>query len=318
MPSSKHKAKIETVRGILKSDRKGTLTSADLDELNKIRAKDGKKATKLTNGSIIWDARRHALESLRLWLVDSIEKGDLSWGTLNLKMGQRTPGTAPYRVQVCQPVQIFGFFVPVTAKETWDLAVKLGGPHGFHLVSLTRAVFDQYFNSALDQSRQADTNAVLKSFKGSMSPNRYLPDFELFSSVLESQTNYHTDSGNGKILAGVHKLWPLSANATKAKPVNYGLYHPGHTPAQGRHGSYLYRGQTTINGLIRAHDWHAHWDYSQLLQFMQTLQDDGNHTYNLRKVLQQLSLSPKEKAALKAVWDEPYKPAKLSWYNNII
>jgi hypothetical protein len=96
----------------------------------------------------------------------------------------------------------------------------------------------------------------------------------------------------------------LSALCTDDTPCNYGFFHKGRRPdyAQGNHGPYLYSEYSVINGLIRAHNWKSHWDYSQLLQLMKDLREKGN-PLNLRQAI--LDKHP-------AVWDEslPF-PARL-------
>lgn len=262
------------------------------------------------NRKLTPNERVRKLHELQGLLVDSIMVDDLVWGWIGLKMGERRSSrTSDYRIEVCQPVRIAGLWVPVTAKQTWDLAYKFRGVHNLRCVPLTRAVFDQYFNAAVEEKTNVDASTVKQD------PNKEIFDFELFSSK-HRRTSYQAHDGSGAPVAGGHKLWLVSAHATNAKPVNYGFHRPGATPDQGKHGSYLFKGFTAINGLIRAHDWPHHWDYSQLLQFMRNLKN-GQTPLSLRKILAQRGLDAEEKAALRAVWDEPGAPQPLKWTRGI-
>jgi hypothetical protein len=230
---------------------------------------------------------RGALTRLRSLLIDAIRAEDLKWFTLDLRMGQPDDVAASYTVQVCSPVLVSGFFVPVTAQETWDLASRFGA------LPLSRAVADQQVNEAVRLGNFVEFSPLNIETHG--------PGFDAFTDVLKA-TKYMSGFGNAAV-SGSHKLWLISSRTTDAKPVNYGFHHRGaQLPgSQGAAGPYLQSSYSVVNGLIRAHDWANHWDYSQLLQLMRDLRANGEPV-DLRQAL--LSQNP-------AVWDEPSPPERL-------
>lgn len=230
---------------------------------------------------------RGTLETLRALLLAAIREEDLKWFTLELKMGERGEVDTGYTIEVCSPVLVSGLFVPVTAQETWDMATKFGA------LPLSRAVADQQVNAAVDRGDFVEFSPQTFDTHG--------PGFDVFTERLK-RTRYIADYGNAPV-GGSHKLWLLSALTSDAKPVNYGFHHHGpRLPyAQGASGKYLYAGYSVVNGLIRAHDWGSHWDYSQLLQLMRGLRADGE-PFDLRQAL--LDRHP-------AVWDEDAPPERL-------
>jgi N-acetyl-anhydromuramyl-L-alanine amidase AmpD len=230
---------------------------------------------------------RGALTRLRSLLIDAIRAEDLKWFTLDLRMGQPDDVAASYTVQVCSPVLVSGFFVPVTAQETWDLASRFGA------MPLSRAVADQQVNEAVRLGNFVEFSPLNIETHG--------PGFDAFTDVLKA-TKYMSGFGNAAV-SGSHKLWLISSRTTDAKPVNYGFHHRGaQLPgSQGAAGPYLQSSYSVVNGLIRAHDWANHWDYSQLLQLMRDLRANGEPV-DLRQAL--LSQNP-------AVWDEPSPPERL-------
>jgi hypothetical protein len=279
------------------------------------------------------------LAALRKLLVASITKDDLKWFTLPLKMGDRGTALARYTVEVCAPVVVYGYFVPVTARETWTLADRFGA------FPLTRAVADQQVNVAVDKGM------FVTAVGNTQDINTHGPGFDTFTEKLR-KTNYGqvvpsaAGIGVGGVVAagaaiytqvvpgvaGAHKLWLLSNTASDKRPVNYGFHHAGKRDpqAQGDKGPYLYPEYSVINGLIPAHDWDGHWDYSQLLQLMKDpFQDVGSGLNRSRPKREQHAtgmpalhnaggftrLSLREALLQKhpAVWDEktPLNPARL-------
>lgn len=228
--------------------------------------------------------RLPTLTALRKLLKDSLLAEDLHWFTLDLKKGQRA-SRAEYTVKVCSPVFIAGYFVPVTARETWDLAAK------YDVLPLTRAVADQQVNEAADRSQFIEFI--------SQPYDTHLPAFDEYAEKLKA-TKYASASGTSPV-SGSHKLWLLSSRATDQKPVNYGFHHHGKRlpGSDGNPGKYLYSSYSVVNGLIRAHNWPHWWDYSQLLQFMKDLRDKDGKVLNLRQVL-----IDKDHPARSWVWDE--------------
>jgi hypothetical protein len=209
----------------------------------------------------------------------------LHWFTLELKKGLKA-ARAEYTVKVCSPVFLAGYFIPVTARETWNLAAK------FDVLPLTRAVADQQLNEAADRSQFIEFIP--------QPPRTHLFAFDEYAEKLKG-TKYVSSFGTGPV-SGSHKLWLLSAHATDQKPVNYGFYHHGKRlpGSQGDPGKYLYSAYSVVNGLIRAHEWNRHWDYSQLLQFMKDLRDKDDKPLDLRQVL-----TDNDHSARPWVWDEP-------------
>jgi N-acetyl-anhydromuramyl-L-alanine amidase AmpD len=230
---------------------------------------------------------RSSLTRLRTLLVDAIREEDLKWFTLDLRMGEPGTSAARHTIKVCSPVFVSGYFVSVTAQETWDLAARFGA------LPLSRAVADQQVNEAIRLGNFVEFSPL--------NINTHGPGFDAFTEVLKG-TRYMRGYGN-EAVSGSHKLWLISSRTTADKPVNYGFHHHGgRLPgSQGDAGPYLQRSHSVVNGLIRAHDWAGHWDYSQLLQLMKDLRADGE-AVDLRQALN---------ARNPAVWDEPSPPERL-------
>lgn len=96
--------------------------------------------------------------------------------------------------------------------------------------------------------------------------------------------------------SGAHKLWVISS---RGRTINYGFYIRRVASDPIRCGPYLDAQYNVIQSLGARHD-DAHWDYSQLLQFMSGLKDPGGQAVDLRRAL--LDKHP-------AVWDEAQPPA---------
>lgn len=206
------------------------------------------------------------LRQRRTDLVASITKSDLYWHEVPLAEG--------YRIQVCCPVLKDDVFVPVTGRETMELARK------FDVFPLSRAVMDQAHNAALKVEKQ-QTPASLY-------------DFVTYSNRLK-WTPYYTHFGYA-LSSGAHKLWVISS---RGKVINYGFYIRRKQTDPVRCGKYLDPKLNVIQGLGARHD-ASHWDYSQLLQFMTGLKDASGQAVDLRRAL--LDRHP-------AVWDEAQPPA---------
>jgi hypothetical protein len=148
-------------------------------------------------------------------------------------------------IQICETVVIDDIYLPVTAKETFDIARRYG------FFPLTRAVADQLQNKAI------------------FLPYRWQPEMYDYQ---KSSTYLKSNAYDGISKFGAHKLWVLSnrRGAGGKKAVNYGFYEWMAKQAAGT----LHRGGATLDstynpkqGLGGAHD-DNHWDYSQLLQLM--------------------------------------------------
>src|SRR5439155_3103571 len=102
----------------------------------------------------------------------------------------------------------------VTAKETWDLAVK------FDALPLTQAVSDQQLNEAADKGFFVE----FKTQSADPANNR-LPAYDEYADTLLN-TKYVGEHGANPV-SGSHKLWILSGLLTDSKPCNYGFYQKG-------------------------------------------------------------------------------------------
>jgi hypothetical protein len=206
------------------------------------------------------------LRTFRQSLFDKLSENHFDWKPVTLVEG--------VTLNICKTVKVDGYYLPVTAKETFAVAKRFG------YYPLTRAVADRIQNKAL------------------FVPYRWQPelfDFEQYSAYLDS------NGYDGICGFGAHKLWVLShkrgVGGTSA--VNYGFYElksgqPAGTPNRG--GDNLDSKYNPIQGLGGAHD-DNHWDYSQLLQLMYAsapLNIDGEN----------LSLSMALKAGKSAVSDK--------------
>jgi len=250
------------------------------------------KAEKQRTAGQTQNQRLGTLSKLRDKLVAAMDDSDLKWFTLELKKGSRT-GPAEFSIQVCSPVMVDDFFVPVTAKETWDKAVKFGA------APLTRAVADQLANEAT----LAGTFIDYKT-------QRYQDELLLFDKYADTlaATEYKTKYGAGPV-AGSHKLWVLSGRLMAKQPCNYGFFHNGPRPAgsQGDKGPYLFPELSVVNGLIVAHDWATHWDYSQMLQLMKGLKDLRDGVKDLPDLHQEI------RNKNDAIWDETLPFTDAFW-----
>jgi hypothetical protein len=238
------------------------------------------------------DARLPTLSKLRDKLIAALEPSDLKWFTLELKQGSRI-GPAEYSIQVCSPLMVEDFFVPVTAKETWDLADK------FDALPLTRAVADQQVN-------EASLNGFFIEHKAQHWRDE-IRAYDIYADTLGA-TEYKKNYGKSAV-AGSHKLWLLSGMLAAVHPCNYGFYHNGKRPdsAEGKKGKYLFPEYSVINGLIQAHDWTGWWDYSQLLQLMKglkSLKDGVKDIPDLRGEIRSKN---------SAIWDEDLPFNEAYW-----
>src|SRR5262249_20224086 len=150
-----------------------------------------------------------------------------------------------------------GFFVPVTAKETWEKAVD------FKAMPLTRAVADQQHNAAHDAGNVVEFKTQQTVPDPRKDPQHdHLMMFDEYADTLGG-TAYAKQQGKGPV-SGSHKLWLVSEKMAEKNTCNYGFYHKGAKlpGVQGEKGPYLYPEYSVVNGLIRsAHDW-GYWDYS--------------------------------------------------------
>jgi hypothetical protein len=214
---------------------------------------------------------------------------DLAWHTIKLDMGQAT--SSGWTVEVCSPVFLDGYYVPVTAADAWKLARSFGA------FPLTRAVADQAHNYVLanyGSDYAIDFTPIsalprLPGYKDALNPP--LHEFQVYwdSSFLKP-TKYMTDPNvqekgvdQGPLVSGSHKLWVLSnwrsdyAN-DMPRAVNYGFYAKANSGTKqvklaGR-GPYLDRKWYADQTLGNKHN-SLHWDYSQLLQLMRNLRIQG-------------------------------------------
>jgi hypothetical protein len=210
------------------------------------------------------------LNKARLALLAKIAVSTFKWYDVSLEYKSKSGVTASLTVQVCNPVRIDGFYVPVSAKETFALARRFGW------LPLTRAVADQAHNQA-------------KQF--SFIWNSQLFDFETYSKKVGKLYDPVYDAS---LISGSHKLWLLST--CKPKATNYGFYLK-HKPDLKR--SPRLKGEWWVAQSEGGEHNELWWDYSQLLQLMKSdsLMIDGA-TY---------TLSDAVVAGLEAVWDESSK-----------
>lgn len=177
------------------------------------------------------------LRNFRQSLYDKLSQSHFEWKTVVL-----APGVT---LEICKTVKVDGFYLPVTAKETFAVAKWMTA------YPLTRAVADRIQNQAV------------------FLPYRWQPDlfdFEQYSAFLNS------NGYDGICAFGAHKLWVLShrRGVRGTQAVNYGFYELKKNQGAGtpkRGGANLNEKFNPKQGLGGAHDDH-HWDYSQLLQLM--------------------------------------------------
>lgn len=229
------------------------------------------------------------LLEIRERLIRSVGVGDLQWYTVTLTKNY-TVAPAVFQIDVCSPLYKSGFFVPVTAQETW----KLAAASDYQCLPLTRAISDQVLNRAV----------LGQAFVEHMPQNiqTHAPAFDDYTEKLMG-TAYQR---HGSLVAGSHKLWLTSTKNDKTHTANYGFYHKGKRPAyaQGLPGPYLFSTYSVINGWIKSrHAW-DYWDYSQLLQLMRNFRWKGK-AYDMKKILLQQNLTDTERDLLLPVlWDE--------------
>jgi hypothetical protein len=140
----------------------------------------------------------------------------------------------------------------------------------------------------MDQVHNATTHVA----KPASPTNLY--DFVTYSQRLDP-TAYGTQYGYA-LASGAHKLWVVSS---RGATINYGFYIPRTAADPVRCGPTLDRRYNVIQSLGARHN-AAHWDYSQLLQFMTGLRNSAGQRMDLRQAL--LDRHP-------AVWDETAPPA---------
>lgn len=217
---------------------------------------------------------QNQLIATRKLVIAKLAKTDLFWFEVPLA------GSA--KISVCSPVNKDGYFIPVTAKETWAFA------SAWEVFPLTRAVCDQAHNFCL--------NNKMAFSRVPMDPNKEILNYEKYSEKIKDTygANYKSN-----LVSGAHKLWVISSMASKYKPkaINYGFYYQG-KPQYGAAGKHLQSGYAVIQALGSRHDGN-HWDYSQMLQLMTNFIVDGQAT-DLRQAL--LDGHP-------ALWDESKKIA---------
>jgi len=185
-----------------------------------------------------------AWDNKRRQLLDSISRSDLHWTKWPLRDNpKQSMKDAPYTIEVCRPVAKSGFFIPVTADETFCIASK------WRLFPLTSAVMDQTAFTSNYVSRKIMSNQV---------PEIY--DFETYSKYLKGTLYARA------VCVGAHKVWVISG---KGRRINYGF----HFREAGRTSNKYYgNGWRVIQSEGSYHEGdQCHWDYSQLLQFMRNL-----------------------------------------------
>jgi hypothetical protein len=202
----------------------------------------------------------------RATLVANITAADLVWSEVPLLGG--------YKILVSAPVMKDDLFVPVTAKESMALARRL------EVFPLSRAVMDQAHNHAVKVAKQKTPASLL--------------DFVTYTDRLKP-TAYVTQRASA-LVSGAHKLWVISA---RGPVINYGFYIRRAATDPVRCGPRLDAQYNVIQSLGAKHNG-AHWDYSQLLQFMTRLQDESGQAVDLRQALLTRHA---------AVWDESQPPA---------
>ncbi|MBZ5620920.1 MAG: hypothetical protein LAQ69_19660 [Acidobacteriia bacterium] len=211
------------------------------------------------------------LVKLRADLLGKVASADFDWYDVKLEYKMQNGTVGNVTVKVCNPLRKDGFYLPVTAKETFDFAKKFGW------LPLTRAVADQAHNQATQFTYKPQAPDLL--------------DFEKYT--VDTLDKSYGPSYAAHLVSGSHKLWILSK---VGKATNYGFYAQAdqtHVP----NGPRL-KGWYVIQTRGGAHN-ATYWDYSQLLQLMKadTLNIDGTN----------YSLSAAVVAGLEAVWDEGSK-----------
>jgi hypothetical protein len=216
---------------------------------------------------------------LRNTLFAKLQTATFKWWDLNLVGGAT-------KISVCAPVYVMGdhsagdpgafYYVPVTARETYELAKYFGA------FPLTRSVADQLYNRAeVKVARPPGLDA-------SVGDQGY--DFEAASKYYHQQ--YTSGAHDTNRYAGGHKLWILSAVKTS---VNHGFYK-SRDSTQGPNRGDLLPQFGAINDLGAFHD-EERWDYSQLLQLMKDLRNGGDTPFATTMV-QAL------KDTNRGIWDE--------------
>jgi hypothetical protein len=135
-------------------------------------------------------------------LLKSKSADDLAWHKVELDPGPRYP--AKWTIEVCSPVMINKYYVPVTARQTWEFAKQFGA------FPLTRAIADMTHNYVLKkwgsdyavEFLSMGAVPLLPPYKGQLDPGTKLPltqnrvyEYEAFwdSSPLQA-TKYTSDS----------------------------------------------------------------------------------------------------------------------------
>ncbi|MBC7797818.1 MAG: hypothetical protein H7Z37_13175 [Pyrinomonadaceae bacterium] len=214
------------------------------------------------------------LATLRTSLLAKLMPEHLRWVNVSVGVNVTDVGCFEVFVEVCLPVVIDDFFLPVTAKETFQIAKK------FNALPLTRAIADEFFNQSEHIPPQP------------LDPNKDILNFEKYSTYLLPR---YGDGKSNKKASGAHKLWLLSGQGTS---INYGFYvKRGKDASQG--GKTLSKDFTVIQSLGGRHN-QEHWDYSQLLQIMRA-------TKPLLLNNKSLTLPEAINEGLPGVWDESKK-----------
>jgi len=208
------------------------------------------------------------LTKLRAELLAKVTDSDFTWYDVDLEYKAQSGAAATVTIKVSNPLRKEGYYLPVTARETFDFAKRYGW------LPLTRAVADQAHNQASQFSFTWQAN---------------LFDFDKYSN--DTLAKSYGPVYDTKLVSGSHKLWLLSKFGKKA--TNYGFYVKA-DKSNPPNGPRL-KGWRVIQTLGGRHN-ELHWDYSQLLQFMKsdTLTIDGT-SYSLPAAIV---------AGLPAVWDE--------------
>jgi hypothetical protein len=188
---------------------------------------------------------------LRNALFDKIRSAKVKWWDVKLANGL-------CKIKVCSPVYVLGdhatgepgkfYYVPVTARETYELAKYFGA------FPLTRAVADQLYNQAevkVGKPPGLDAGVGNQGY-----------DFPKASAYYHQQ--YTTGEEDSDRYAGGHKLWILSSAGTS---INHGFYETRSATSPAKNAGCLDNHYWTIQDLGPGHP-EEHWDYSQLLQLM--------------------------------------------------
>lgn len=199
------------------------------------------------------------LDEKRRELLRTVTQNDLVWTDFPLRNDPKQEmKDAPYRIQISRVVAKSGFFIPVTADESFCFAAQ------WSVFPLTSAVMDQFAFGA---------NYVQRKFMSNQSPHIF--DFETYSEYLRG-TLYAS-----AVCVGAHKIWAISG---KGQRINYGF----HFSEKGRRNPTKYCGDgwriVQPEGAFHEAD-KCFWDYSQLMQFMRKLTTKDGKSLDLRDEL---------------------------------